>query len=79
MIEQGETAPDFELPDRDGATVRLPELRGVWAEKSMYGRTSWSVQRATFAIGPGGTVAAVIPKASPKKHDEQVLKILVAM
>lgn len=28
MIEQGETAPDLELPDQDGATVRLSELRG---------------------------------------------------
>src|SRR3954464_2926735 len=28
MIEPGETAPDFELPDQDGGTFRLSELRG---------------------------------------------------
>lgn len=28
MIEQGEKAPDFALPDQDGKLVRLSELRG---------------------------------------------------
>lgn len=28
MIERGETAPDFELPDQDGNPVRLSDLRG---------------------------------------------------
>ncbi len=28
MIEQGQPAPDFELPDQDGHQVRLSELRG---------------------------------------------------
>jgi len=28
MIEQGDTAPDFELPDQDGRPVKLSELRG---------------------------------------------------
>lgn len=28
MIEQGELAPDFELPDQDGSRVKLSELRG---------------------------------------------------
>src|SRR4051794_17852771 len=28
MIEQGQPAPDFELPDQDGNPVRLSELRG---------------------------------------------------
>ena len=146
----GEQAPDFELPDQDGESVRLSELRGrpvvlyfypkadtagcttqacgvrdhlpdyeqagavvlgaspdpvakvkrfhdkqglnfklladedhavadsygVWVEKSMYGRTFWGAQRATFVIDPEGNVADVIPKVSPKTHDGQVLKIL---
>ncbi len=150
MIEQGEQAPDFELPNQDGETVRLSELRGkpvvvyfypkaatpgctvqacgvrdhradyeqagatvlgvspdpvrrikkfaddeslgfllladedhmvaerygVWVQKSMYGRTYWGVQRATFVIDAAGKVAHVIPKVSPKTHDEQVLKAL---
>jgi thioredoxin-dependent peroxiredoxin len=28
MIEQGDEAPDFELPDQDGHPVRLSDLRG---------------------------------------------------
>src|SRR5512133_2157666 len=28
MIEPGQTAPDFELPDQDGTPVRLSDLRG---------------------------------------------------
>jgi thioredoxin-dependent peroxiredoxin len=28
MIERGETAPDFELPDQDRRTVRLDDFRG---------------------------------------------------
>ena len=28
MVEEGDTAPDFELPDQDGQPVRLSSLRG---------------------------------------------------
>ena len=61
------------LADEDHAVA---DSYGVWVEKSMYGRTFWGAQRATFVIDPEGTVADVIPKVSPKTHDEQVLKIL---
>ena len=150
MIEQGQTAPDFTLPDQDGTDVTLSQLRGgpvvlyfypradtpgcttqacgvrdhlpdydaagatvlgvspdpvkavkkfhdkqaltftlladqdhavcdaygVWAEKSMYGRTYWGALRATFVIDAEGVVQHVIPKASPKTHDDEVLKAL---
>jgi peroxiredoxin Q/BCP len=150
MIESGQPAPDFELPDQDGNPVRLSELRGrrvvlyfypkadtpgcttqacgvrdhradyeaagatvlgvspdpvsavkrfadkqsldfrlladedhavcetygVWAEKSMYGRTYWGALRATFIIDADGVVQHVIPKASPKTHDDEVLVAL---
>jgi peroxiredoxin Q/BCP len=152
MIDPGATAPDFELPDQDGATFRLSDLRGkrvvlyfypkadtpgcttqacsvrdhsadyeaanavvvgvspdpvakvkkfhdrydmnftlladadhavaevygVWAEKSMYGRRYWGNLRATFVIDEEGVVRHVIPKVSPKTHDEEVLAALAA-
>ena len=150
MVEAGQEAPEFELADQDGRTVRLSELRGgplvlyfypkadtpgcttqacgvrdhqadyaaagatvigvspdsvekikkfhagqglnftlladtdhavaeqygAWGEKSMYGKKYMGVNRMTFIIGPDGTVAHVIPKASPKTHDDVVLKAL---
>ena len=153
MIEPGQTAPDFELPDQDGNTVRLSDSRGkrvvlyfypkadtpgcttqacgirdhrvdydaggatvigvspdpvkavkkfhdkqslgftlladedhavaerygVWVEKSMYGRTYWGAQRATFLIDEQGVVRHVIPKASPKTHDDEVLAALAEL
>ena len=153
MVEHGQRAPDFELPDQDGNPVRLSDLRGqpvvlyfypkadtpgcttqacgirdhradyeaagavvlgvspdpvsavkkfadkqslnfrlladedhavcelyaVWAEKSMYGRTYWGALRSTFIIDPEGTVSHVIPKVSPKTHDDEVLKLLGEM
>jgi peroxiredoxin Q/BCP len=153
MIETGQPAPDFELPDQDGTPVRLSDLRGrrvvlyfypkadtpgcttqacgirdhradyegagatvlgvspdpvkavkkfhdkqslgftlladedhavaeqygVWVEKSMYGRTYWGNARATFLIDEEGVVRHVIPKASPKTHDDEVLAALAEL
>jgi len=153
MLEIGENAPDFTLPDQDGSDVALSDLKGqtvvlyfypkadtpgcttqacgvrdhlpdyegagvrvlgvspdpvklvkkfhdkqslnftlladedhavcdaygVWAEKSMYGKTYWGALRATFIIDASGTIAHVIPKASPKTHDDEVLKALESL
>ena len=150
MLETGETAPDFTLPDENGQDVALSSLRGttvvlyfypkadtpgcttqacgirdhradyeeagavvlgvspdtvkdvkkfadkqslnfrlladadhgvcdlygVWGEKSMYGRTYWGAIRSTFIIDAEGVIAHVIPKVSPKTHDDEVLKAL---
>jgi thioredoxin-dependent peroxiredoxin len=150
MIEQGQEAPDFELPDEDGNPVTLSALKGgpvvlyfypkadtpgcttqacsvrdhsddyarlratvlgvspdpvakvakfhkkydldfklladadhavaedygVWVEKSMYGRTYWGNSRTTFVIDRDGRVAHVLPKVSPKTHDDLVLAAL---
>jgi peroxiredoxin Q/BCP len=61
------------LADTDHAVA---EAYGVWAEKSMYGRTYWGNQRATFIIDEEGIVRHVIPKVSPKTHDDEVLAAL---
>ncbi len=52
------------------------ELYGTWVEKSMYGKTYWGAQRATFVIDAVGVVRHVIPKVSPKSHDEQLIAAL---
>ncbi|MCW2958933.1 MAG: thioredoxin-dependent thiol peroxidase [Solirubrobacterales bacterium] len=58
------------LADEDHAVC---EQFGTWVEKSMYGKTYWGAARATFIIDGDGVIAHVIPKVSPKTHDEQVL------
>jgi peroxiredoxin Q/BCP len=63
------------LADADHAVA---EAYGVWVEKSMYGRTYWGNQRATFLIDEEGVIRHVIPKASPKTHDDEVLAALAA-
>ena len=150
MVAEGDTAPDFTLPDQDGNEVTLSDLRGqpvvlyfypqadtpgcttqacgirdhgadydksgarvvgvspdtvaaqrkfadkfnldftlladenhevadlygTWGEKKLYGKTYMGVQRATFIDDPDGMVADLIPKASPKTHDDVVLEAL---
>jgi thioredoxin-dependent peroxiredoxin len=61
------------LADEDHAVC---EQYGVWSEKSMYGKRYWGALRATFIVAPDGTVAHVIPKVSPKTHDDEVLAAL---
>jgi peroxiredoxin Q/BCP len=61
------------LADPDHAVA---DSYGTWGEKKMYGKTYMGVQRATFIIDPEGRLAHVIPKASPKTHDDEVLAAL---
>jgi peroxiredoxin Q/BCP len=61
------------LADADHAVC---EAYGVWAEKTNYGRKYWGALRSTFVIDGDGTVVHVIPKASPKTHDDEVLAAL---
>ena len=64
------------LSDPEHATG---EAYGVWVEKSMYGRTYWGMQRATFIIDSEGVVAHIIPKVTPKTHDAEVLAALAEL
>jgi len=61
------------LSDVDHAVA---EAYGVWVEKSMYGNKYMSMARSTFVIDADGKIAHVIPKVSPKTHDEEVLEAL---
>ena len=64
------------LADPDHAVA---ERYGVWVEKSMYGRTYWGNARATFVIDAAGLIAHVLPKVSPKTHDDAVLRALAEL
>ena len=54
------------------------ERYGVWKEKSMYGRTYWGIERATFLIGPDGRIVKVWPKVKVAGHAEDVLEAVKA-
>jgi len=64
------------LADADHAVA---DAYGTWVQKKNYGRTYWGVQRATFIVDSDGKIAHVIPKASPKTHDDEVLEALSAV
>jgi thioredoxin-dependent peroxiredoxin len=58
------------LSDPDHAVA---ERYGVWVEKTMYGRKSMGIQRATFLIDKQGKIAAVWPKVKVAGHVDAVL------
>jgi peroxiredoxin Q/BCP len=64
------------LADADHAVA---EAYGAWGEKSMYGKKYMGVQRATFLIDPDGKIFKVLPKVSPKTHDDVVLAALAEL
>ncbi len=45
----------------------------------MYGKTYMGALRATFIVDAKGVLAHVIPKASPKTHDDEVLAALAGL
>lgn len=56
----------------------LLQAYGVWVEKSMYGKTYFGIQRATFVIGKDGRVEHVWPKVKADGHGAEVLEWLRA-
>jgi peroxiredoxin Q/BCP len=64
------------LADTDHAVA---ERYGVWVEKSMYGRKYWGNSRSTFIIYADGVVRHVIPKVTPKTHDDEVLAAIASL
>src|SRR3712207_9096525 len=85
MIETGEQAPDFELPDQDGSTVRLSDLRGrrvvlyFYPKADTPGCTTQACgirDRGSEYAAAGATVLGVSPdpvKAVKRFHDKQSL------
>ena len=49
------------------------ERYGVWVEKSMYGKSYMGIERATFLIGPDGTIRQAWRKVKVPGHVDAVL------
>ena len=64
------------LSDEEGDVC---EQYGVWVEKSMYGKTYFGIERATFLIGPDGKIAQVWRKVKVPGHAEAVLEAAKAL
>lgn len=60
-------------------TLEMLKAYGVWAEKSMYGRTFMGVLRNTYLIGPDGKVACIWEKVKVAGHAEEVLEAAKAL
>ena len=71
----------YELPFTLGAddTGAVTEAYGVWVEKSMYGRKSMGIERATFLIDGAGVIRGIWRKVKVKGHVEEVLAALQAL
>jgi peroxiredoxin Q/BCP len=54
----------------------INEAYGVWAEKSMYGKTYMGTARTTFIITPEGTISNIITKVDNANATQQVLDLL---
>ena len=68
------TMQDARRPRRRPAARSGLELSSL--QMLMYGRKYWGALRATFVIDGSGKVAHVIPRVTPRTHDDDVLAVL---
>ena len=57
------------IADTDHA---ICEAYGVWAQKSMFGKKYWGVNRTTFIVDAKGRIAKIFEKVNPLGHAEEV-------
>ena len=72
--KHGFTYPLVSDPDH-----AICERYGVWAEKSMWGRTYWGVVRTTFVIDADGRIARVFEQVKPEGHAADVAAAVGAL
>lgn len=60
-------------------THEMLEAYGVWAQKSMYGRTYMGIIRTTVLIGRDGRVARIWPNVKIDRHAAEVLAAAQAL
>ena len=61
------------VPLLSDAEEETCEAYGVWAEKSMYGKTFFGIVRSTFLIDADGNLAQIWRKVKVPGHAEEVL------
>ncbi len=71
----------YELPFTLGAdeTGAVTEAYGVWVEKSMYGKKSMGIERATFLIDGAGVIRGIWRKVKVNGHVDEVLAAVRAL
>lgn len=60
-------------------THEMLNAYGVWAKKSLYGRSYMGILRNTYLIGPDGRIARVWEKVKVAGHAEEVLAAAKAL
>jgi thioredoxin-dependent peroxiredoxin len=60
-------------------THEMLNAYGVWAKKSMYGRSYMGILRNTYLIGPDGKVAQIWEKVKVAGHADEVLAAAKAL
>lgn len=61
------------------AGAEVASRYGAWGERTLYGRTSVGMTRATFVVGPDGRLLRVWKRARAAGHGEAVLRALRAL
>lgn len=64
------------LSDAEGEVCKS---YGVWVSKTLYGRTSMGIQRATFLVDRDGIIRKVWPKVRVEGHAQDVLEAVRAL
>ncbi len=63
----------------DAEVGGLSDALGVWAEKSMYGRSYMGMVRSTYLIGADGKIARIWDKVKVAGHAAEVLAAATAL
>lgn len=70
IAKHGLTAPLASDAEEGG----LSDALGVWAEKSMYGKTYMGMVRATYLVGDDGKILRIWDKVKVAGHAQEVLE-----
>jgi len=70
---------DLSIPLGSDESHEMLNAYGVWAKKTLYGRTYMGILRNTYLIGPDGKIARIWEKVKVAGHAEEVLEAAKAL